>query len=166
MTPSRSMRRDRTRVPISSPPAIAGHRGPCLRDSATARRSPRARRSGTKESATPFLLSGRLREMGFAASQNKPPVCSLEHLHVAGVTGRFVRNCTLSGKARNFSSLHKRSFSNGNACPRISGPFGLPQTCSKTPPKGNWCLECLRSASVRVLERLSVRFFTNRAVTP
>ena len=50
--------------------------------------------------------------------------------------------------------------------PSSSGPFRLSQTCFKIVLKGNRRLECPGSASVRVMARLSVRFFTNRAATP
>ena len=89
-----------------------------------------------------------------------------QQVHGLGVTGRFVRNCTLSGKGKNFNGLHKRSFSNGSACPRISGRSGFHKPVPKSRRKAIGVCNARGSASVRVMGRLSVRFFTNRAVTP
>jgi hypothetical protein len=55
---------------------------------------------------------------------------------IAGLDARFVKNCTLSRKLNEIRGFQIRSFSNGNACPRIFGLYRLSLTCSKTAPKG------------------------------
>jgi hypothetical protein len=56
----------------------------------------------------------------------------------------------------------QRSFSNEVACTRISGRFRLSETCSKTAPKGNWCLECPELA-VRSGHRTAKRTILNKS---
>ena len=79
-----------------------------------------------------------------------------------GVSGRFVQKCTLSQKLSEIRGFRKRSFSNEVVCTRISGRFRLSETCSKTAPKGNWCLECPELA-VRSGHRTAKRTILNRS---